>query len=101
MVSRASGCVTGCRAAGERAIRDPVRRVRSPVKSSGPGGVASRYGSELGLDAVQQAGGRHPVDDDGALLLDDLGHRRGGGVGGKMFDGHKCSTSFVVALEKA
>ncbi len=38
----ASGCMTSSRQPGERAMSEPVRRVRSPLKSSGPVGVASR-----------------------------------------------------------
>ena len=37
--------MTSSRQAGERAIRDPVRLVRFPLKSSGPVGVASRWGA--------------------------------------------------------
>ena len=34
--------MTSSRQAGERAMSDPVRLVRFPLKSSGPVGVASR-----------------------------------------------------------
>ncbi len=41
-VPSASGCMTSSRQAGDRAMSEPVRRVRLPLKSSGPVGVASR-----------------------------------------------------------
>ncbi len=40
-----SGSVISRRAVAERAMRPPVRRVRRPLKSSGPKAVASRAGS--------------------------------------------------------
>ena len=62
----------------------------APGQESGeivrPGRRGLEIRLQLGFDAVQQAGGRHPIDDDGALLLDDLGHRRGAVSAGR------CST---------
>ena len=73
-VPSASGCMTSSRHAGDRAMSEPVRRVRLPLKLVGPGRRRVEVGTQLGLDAVEQRRRRHPVDDDRAVPPDGRRH---------------------------
>jgi len=65
------GFITSSRHFGERAIKPPVLRVRRPLKSSGPNGVASVKRTQLVGNFVHDFGAHDSIDDDDSVVAED------------------------------
>ena len=81
-------------------MSDPVRLVRFPLKSSGPVGVASKWGRSSSSMRSSSAAVGHAVHHDRPVAADGGGHLLGRCGGGQMGDGHEPILANRPALGK-